>query len=445
MLGDSSILTGPKKGIYEMIRTLFALVLLLQIALHADVSNTVSRLFQNPEIATSRELLEEAGFSLYSHNHRGICIAEHPELPGYLIKLFINDAPREFTLNNFMSRIEGANQLREFIKKNKLTKIVVPQKQLYTLQDGTPLLVVEKMDIIDSTSELEEAYASIDLDLLEELCKVVKRFRGLDSILKNMPFTRDGKIAFIDTEKWKSPRSGFLHYVRPLLDDEQNEVVSRYYENAVDSYLMPKEHPAYGKLNKLFTDVELFDSPEALRENGFEVNKRVHQKLMVFTHPSVDGYIFKRFKNSVDNEKQKELYLKRLKGASLIRRLIKKNGFQHVVAPKKWLFALPDYDDEYVVVAERFDICPGDDHPESENVARYKNIEPETLKEYCMLMRLLGGCDAWPRNQPFTKDGKIAFIDTEHVGQKEAHFHRHILPLLDPLRQELAMQWFLGN
>ncbi len=418
-------------------------VLLLPCFLHADLFDTVSHLFKDPEVASSRESLKEAGFRLYSHNHRGICIAEHPELPGYLIKLFINDAPKEVHLHNFSARVEGANALRAFIQKQALTRIVVPQKELFTLDDGTPLLVVEKFDIMDSSWQLEEAYSSIDLELLEQLCMVVKRFRGLDSILKNMPFTTDGeKIAFIDTEKWKSSRSGFLHYIRPLLDEEQDSVVSRYYENSVDSYLLPSDHPLQAKLTKLFSDRALFDSPDALRAKGFEVNKRVHQKLMVFTHPTVEGYIFKRFKNSVDTELQKELYIKRLKGASIIRRIIKQQGFQNVIAPKKWLFALPGYQDEYLVVAERFDICPGDDDPEGENVLRYKNIDHETLQEYCTLLRLLGGCDAWPRNQPFTTDGKIAFIDTEHVGQKEAHFHRHILPLLDPERKQLAMQWF---
>jgi len=410
--------------------------------------HTLEKLFENPSFLESRKSFADAGFMLHSHNHRGIVIAEHADLPGHLLKVFINDIPHELQLRNLASRVEGAQALQEFSKNENLTRIVVPNKWLFPLKENvsgiTHLLIVEKLDIIESSSALQAAYASIDLHLLDELCRIVKKFRGLDSILKNMPYTRDGKIAFIDTEKWKSPRSGFLHYVRPLLNDQQNEVVAKYYEDSLDRYLMTEEHPAYKALRKLFSDIEIFDSPTILREAGFEVNRRVHKNMMVFTHPKVKNYIFKRFTNDVDLDKQLELYLKRLKGAEVIRKVIKKNGFQNVIVPKKWLFQLPYDEGEYLVVAERFDLCSGDDHPTSENVLAYKNIDHTTLEEYCTLMSLIGGCDAWPRNQPFTKDGKIAFIDTEHVGQKEAHFQKHILPLLDPERQLLAMEWFLA-
>ncbi len=446
----TNILSKLKNGMFMIIRILFFFLVWASPAYTSHelqkkhpLHNTLSTLFNDPTIAASRPLLEKAGFRLYAHNHRGIVIAEHPHLKGYLLKFFINDVPQILQRHNLEERVAGSRALRSYIRAHTLTKIVVPQKWLFTLTDGTPILVVEKIDIIESSDALVRAYRSIDPSLLDELCQVVKQFRGLDSVLKNMPFTKEGKIAFIDTEKWKSQRSGFLHYVRPLLNDKQKQVVARYYEDAIDRYLLPDTHPLYTKLRKLFSDTALFDSPETLRQRGFEVHKRMHKNLMVFTHHTVEGFIFKRLTNSVKHTKQLELYLRRLKGAELIRSVIKEHHMQNILVPKKWLFKLPYSKDEYLVVAERFDICSGDDLPTGENVRRYKNIDLDTLREYCTVMKIVGGCDAWPRNQPFTKEGKIVFLDTEHVGQKEAHFQRHILPLLDHKRQEHAMRWFL--
>lgn len=407
--------------------------------------HSLETLGKDPTIFSSRERLEAAGFTLSSHTHRGIVIARHRLLKGHLIKLFINSVPEELQLENLRSRINGARALKAFIEKKKLKHIITPQKWLYSLPGGVHILLAEELPVITSSSELKNAYASIDPAVLHELCLVVQEFRGLDSTLKNMPFTVDGKIAFIDTEKWQSPRTAFLPYVRPLLDDELLKIVQKYSDvDSVEKWLMPKKHPIYKKLTKLFKYRELFDSPETLREAGFIVNKRVHQNMMVFTHPSVEGYIFKRFRNKVDQEVQRELYIKRLKGAEIIRNVIKEENIQNIVVPDKWLFALGFDSNEYLVVAKRLDICPGDDLIGSENVNRYQTIDLETLREYCTVLKKIKGCDAWPRNQPFTRDGKIAFIDTEHVGQKEAHFQRHILPLWDPERQEYAKKWITG-
>ena len=38
--------------------------------------------------------------------------------------------------------------------------------------------------------------------MLRDLLRVLVRHRGLDSNSKNVQFTRDGKIAFVDLEHW---------------------------------------------------------------------------------------------------------------------------------------------------------------------------------------------------------------------------------------------------
>lgn len=404
----------------------------------------LATIFQDPEIVASRKTLEQAGFQLLSHDHRGMAVGRHPLLKGHLIKIFCNDVPHALQVQNYVSRIEGARNLQAYIDKHALQHIVTPKKWLYPINENsfgiTCVLVVEEIDIV-SSSETRQLYARIDPEVLQELCMVLKRFRGLDSVTKNMPFTRDGKIAFVDTEKWRSMRSEFLEHVVRHLDSERLEIIRPYIaQDSIDEWLLPKGHALHKRLKKLFDDSRIFDSPQDLREAGFDVNKRVHKKLMVFTHPDVPEYIFKKFQNGVLRSEQLEKYIVRLKGAKAVREAIKEHNLSTIVVPNKWLYRLPNSRKSYLVVAEKFDICFGDDEPNGENVQRYRTMSYKTLNELCTIMKVLGGCDAWPRNQPFTKQGKIAFIDTEHVGHKEAHFAKHILPLLDVQMQEYAQK-----
>ncbi|MCE5295197.1 MAG: hypothetical protein LLF94_11380 [Chlamydiales bacterium] len=409
---------------------------------------TLDRLFSDPNVIASREELTMAGFELLPHHHRGLAVVKHPELTNHLIKLFINNVPHDLQVQNYVSRIQGSLALREFIATRRLKHIVTPKKWLYRLPENdlgiTYVLVAEKINIVDR-AQTKQAYATIAPVVLKELCEVVTEFRGLDSVIKNMPFTFDGKIAFVDTEKWNTERSTFLPHVLPLLDESLYPIIKRYIEvdesESVDEWLMHETHPDYIRLQNLFSDRSLFDSSEALKAAGFEVNKRARKNLMVFWHPTMPDYMFKKFRNSVDTRHQLDKYTQRLQGARIIRNVIKQNNFKNVVIPNKWLFKLPFADDEYLVVAERLSILPGDDDHKKENVQAYRSISEETLYELCTVMKLVGGCDAYPRNQPFTKDGKIAFVDTEHVGQKEAHFLRNISPFLDAKKQELAKSW----
>lgn len=423
----------------------FCLLLALS-ALNADITNYIlpedhflqkalATVFCDPQIVASRQSLQMAGFDLFEHDHRGIAIARHPELPGHLVKVFINDVPHELQVQNYIARIEGSRALQEFIDEQGLEHIVTPKKWLYPLKENDLgimcVLLVQELDIC-TTSETRRLYSTIDQDVLHELCMVVQEFRGLDSVTKNMPFTKDGKIAFVDTEKWKSQRSTFLGHVKPLLDEEGLAIVDSYDTRwLVEDWLLPKYHPLQDKLRELFTDKKMFASPQTLSNHGFDVNKRVHKRLMVFTHPDVPEYIFKKFQNGGDSALKLDKYLIRLEGAAKVREAISKHGLENIVVPNKWLYRMPYSHNDYMVIAERFDLCPGDDRKDGENVRRYRTMSKKTLEELCTIMVELGGCDAWPRNQPFTKQGKIAFIDTEHVGHKEAHFERHIMPLLD--------------
>lgn len=188
-----------------------------------SLNRPLKNLCVDPTLFDSRERLEKKGFHVKKRMRRGLMVLSHPTIKGFLIKKFRPIVSEEMQLANYLSRIEGARKLAEFIQNRKLTRLVVPKKWLYRLPGSSGyILLVEKIDICggekDPDGETGRKYASISRSTLRELCVALYHFRGLDSVLTNLPFTRRNQIAFIDTEKWAEQREGFLLHVLPYLN-----------------------------------------------------------------------------------------------------------------------------------------------------------------------------------------------------------------------------------
>lgn len=197
----------------------------------------LNKIFEDKDfsIFNSPQDLRLAGFLVLERVHRGLMVAAHPDIPKFLFKKFQNDVDQESQLRNFQNRIQGARNLLNFIKKNRLNHIVTPKKWLYLLpkrfsseeKKRAYLLIVEKIDICpggnEENDEVAQCYRRMNFEILKELCTVVYYFRGLDSKLHNMPFTRQGQIAFIDTERWSWKREGYLKQAIPFLNHERRE------------------------------------------------------------------------------------------------------------------------------------------------------------------------------------------------------------------------------
>lgn len=202
------------------------------------------------------------------------------------------------------------------------------------------------------------------------------------------------------------------------------------------SYLLPKKHSIHKHLRHLFKNTNMFESPESFNQEGFQI-KLGHRQLMVGLHPSIPGYLFKKFTDSRSQKGQLENFIKRIEGAAKIRSFIKSHHFKHLIVPKKWLYELPPAFTKkygrksYILIVERMDIYQDAEDPFGEISTLYYNIKTDVLKELCTTLHGVGGCDAFPRNQPFTRSGQIAFVDTEHVGEKKLHFIKHIISALN--------------
>jgi len=164
----------------------------------------LKELFTNPKMFNSFDRFQSEGFDLVDHSPNKVMSGSHKRVRGYMIKKYNNEKDSKDQIRNYMHRVEGATLLRKFIADRGFQTVVAPQKWLYELPASFPeryLVVAEKLNLV-SRSETEKNYGRIGKTQMQELATVLYYFRGLNSTAANLPYTKDDKIAFIDTERW---------------------------------------------------------------------------------------------------------------------------------------------------------------------------------------------------------------------------------------------------
>jgi hypothetical protein len=188
---------------------------------------------------------------------------------------------------------------------------------------------------------------------------------------------------------------------------------------------LPPNDPARKVLEALFRRSSVIDNETAFREAGFETHvKKLRSLMRVATHPALPKYIFKVFfvdERECEREKPRGWgsFLSRCKGAERIRRIIQERGIQHFQVPRKWLFYPPHHpscspdDQPMILVAEYQDLLSQNENEH----AWLHSITESHLEELYVIIDSAGGASYRPDNIPLTRQGKFAFIDTEHSGE----------------------------
>jgi hypothetical protein len=174
--------------------------------------------------------------------------------------------------------------------------------------------------------------------------------------------------------------------------------------------------PTAVPLHGLFANPTMFDSRRAWRRAGFEVfDPAKDTECMVAAHPSVPGYLFKKYTNDVSRREQRANYEARIEGAARVAELVRSHALQHIVVPKKHLHDLPKgFDKAGILIVERIDIVGRD-----ESERRYHDIAESVLRDLLRVLIALPGLDSNSKNIQFTRTGKIAFVDLENWGRKD--------------------------
>lgn len=203
--------------------------------------------------------------------------------------------------------------------------------------------------------------------------------------------------------------------------------------NKVFPYLLPDDHPIKPNLDLIFSSSRAILNLKTLRAAGF-VNPKVRKwtRLIVVKHPQLPGYVVKTYLDAQRNYKDKPEYhhwLLRIKGARAIQDLIDKNQWNHLFkVPKKWIYALPNQPappkeysrKNFILVQDDMDLLSPAD-----NRAAWGShmVTEEMLFGLYTILETLGLTDCIKiDNIPFSKDGRVAFIDTQSFDQWPVHY-----------------------
>lgn len=190
------------------------------------IKKKLDKLFSESRILLNIETLVAAGFARASlRPATAAIVTTHKDFEGYVFKIYLDDKKPyyrhvpEYVI--WMLRIRGAQLVADEVKKMGWNKIfTVPKKWIYPLPDSPKapegylqknfILVEEDMGRLPA-EEIKKKWkdGTVTTQLLDKLYHIITK-TGLRGGCKydNIPFCKNGKIAFIDTEKnlrWPLP------------------------------------------------------------------------------------------------------------------------------------------------------------------------------------------------------------------------------------------------
>jgi hypothetical protein len=202
-----------------------------------------------------------------------------------------------------------------------------------------------------------------------------------------------------------------------------NAHLSKSVRKIVSDYLLPSDHPVKEKLDQLFSSSRVFCDSNSMVDAGFAPGQpQPHTEMIVTTHPDFPGYIFKAFLDNQSYFEDQPEYLhwiKRIQGAALIRLSIENHGYQQLLkVPQKWMYSLPNTPVPpkkylrkfFILVEEDMDI-----YNREENFKIWKSdiVTEEHLEALFTVINDVVLHDTSTRNCPFSRDGRIAFVDSK--------------------------------
>lgn len=183
-------------------------------------------------------------------------------------------------------------------------------------------------------------------------------------------------------------------------------------------YLLPSELPLKKELDAFFSEARVTEDAQSLELAGFTENLcKTNSQTIVTCHPKFPGYVFKLFRDDQHIEDHVNQLFRRIIGALAAKSAIEETGSEELfIVPKKWIYLIPQLPSKYsqkqcLIIAEKIDLLP-----DNENLKKWKStsIPQATLEKLYSVLQKAGLSDSiYPYNIPFTRDGKIAFVDTE--------------------------------
>jgi hypothetical protein len=197
-----------------------------------NLNKILSSIFMNSRVTFNEETLSQSGFqTLFAQPISYIYVLRHQKLHGYLLKVYLDSETRLTEdrpgWKRLLNRCKGAENIRKLIERKKLKYFSVPDKWLYPIpspshktHEQPVLLVVTDMNLT-SHQETLDAWQNISKRHLEELFCILSHGFSSNALSTNIPYSRSGKFACIDTEHPK--RVVKYNHVKAFLTPQMRE------------------------------------------------------------------------------------------------------------------------------------------------------------------------------------------------------------------------------
>jgi hypothetical protein len=217
----------------------------------------------------------------------------------------------------------------------------------------------------------------------------------------------------------------------------------------VEPHFVPYNHPIRKSLDSIFHQKKrVLLSKKSMKKAGFtNYEPEKTTRILVTRHPKLPGYIFKTHLDAQKARKnlpEQHFWLLRIEGAKTIKNLIAEKGWQNTfTVPKKMIYPLPAHPAppsafqriNFILVEEDMDILGA---KENNQMWGSGAVDKELLDKLYFITETLGLNDcAKPDNAPFSRDGTIAFIDTQ-THENWPVFYKKLTPFLSP---EMRTYW----
>lgn len=183
------------------------------LPLTSSLKRIMDQIFSHSRVTYNEQSLAEAGFhTLLVAPNSFLHIALHPLAKGYLFKIALDSELRlkkgRAAWKWLVDRCIGAENIRKLIEKKKLNHFSVPQKWLYPLpypERAGPIsqpviLVVTHFDIFSFEESRVAWLTKATFEIVEELYAIISHGYSSSFLPSNIPYTKEGKFACIDTE-----------------------------------------------------------------------------------------------------------------------------------------------------------------------------------------------------------------------------------------------------
>ncbi len=215
------------------------------------IKEQLDKIFKKRRVIESRDSLRDAHFRVLSESEDShMYVLRHKHIDGYIFKVYTDFGIDVDDSKKWLKRIHGAEAVRNHIKANDYDIFFkLPRKWIYpvpvnpapnpSLKAKYFILVEEDMHLVEK-KENKKLWDSpvVDKPFLDALFDLVTTLGMTNATMpKNIPFSEDGKIAFIDTE---------ISNTWPVQLDQLNKHLS----SEMKSY-WKKKIKAYKKANKL--------------------------------------------------------------------------------------------------------------------------------------------------------------------------------------------------